>query len=59
MEKSSEKVIGSNKPNPNPFNNLLSEVQIKINQPKSSKKIENYALQIDPNIDKSSSNFHS
>ena len=59
MEKSSEKVIGSNKPNPNPFNNLLSEVQIKINQPKSSKKIENYALQIDPNIDKISSNFHS
>lgn len=59
MEKSSEKIIGSNKASPNPFNHLLSEVQIKINQPKSSKKLDNYALQIDPNIDKSNSNFNS
>jgi hypothetical protein len=59
MEKSSEKIIGSNKTSPNPFYNLLSEVQIKINQPKSSKKLDNYALQIDPNIDKSNSNFNS
>jgi hypothetical protein len=59
MEKSSEKVIGTNKLSPNPFNNLLSEVQIKINQPKSTKKIENYALEIDSNIDKSGSNINS
>jgi hypothetical protein len=59
MEKSSEKIIGSNKTSPNPFYNLLSEVQIKVNQPKSSKKLDNYALQIDPNIDKSNSNFNS
>lgn len=57
MEKSSEKIIGTNKLQANPFNNLLSEVQIKINQPKSSKKIENYALQIDSNIDRSCSNM--
>jgi hypothetical protein len=58
MEKSSEKVIGSTKPAHNPFNNLMSEVQIKLNQPKSSKKIDNYALQIDSNIDRSSSNIN-
>ncbi len=57
MEKSSEKVIGSNKISPNPFNNLLSEVQIKINQPKSTKQIDNYALEIDSKIDKSNSNY--
>lgn len=58
MEKSSEKVIGTNKLSPNPFNNLMSEVQIKLNQPKTSKKIDNYALQIDSNIDKSGSNIN-
>jgi hypothetical protein len=57
MEKSSEKVIGSNKISPNPFNNLLSEVQIKISQPKSTKKMGNYALEMDSNIDKSNSNY--
>jgi riboflavin synthase len=57
MEKSSEKVIGSSRLAPNPFNNLMSEVQIKINQPKSTKKIDNYALEIDSNIDRSASNY--
>ena len=58
MEKSSEKVIMGEKLVTNPFNNLLSEVQLKINQPKSSKKIENYVLQLDSQIDKSNSNLN-
>ncbi len=58
MEKSSEKVIPTEKIAMNPFNNLLSEVQLKINKPKSSKKIENHVLQIDSNIDKSNSNVN-
>lgn len=58
MEKSSEKVIPTPKIAPNPFNNLMSEVQIRLNQPKSTKKIENYALQIDSNIDRTNSNVN-
>jgi hypothetical protein len=61
MEKSSEKLIHGEKVANNPFNNLLSEVQIRLNQPKSTKKIEkveNYALQIDSNIDRSNSNLN-
>lgn len=58
MEKSSEKVIPTHKITPNPFNNLMSEVQIRLNQPKSTKKIDNIALQIDSNIDRTNSNVN-
>jgi hypothetical protein len=58
MEKSSEKIISHDKLTLNPFNNLLSEVHIRLNHPKATNKNLNYALEMDPNIDRSNSNYN-
>lgn len=58
MEKGSEKYIKSNRLQNNIFNNLLSQVQIKIDDLKDNKKFNNYVLEMDSNIDKSNSNVN-
>jgi hypothetical protein len=58
MEKSSEKIISHDRLTLNPFNNLLSEVHIKLNHPKATNKVSNYALEMDSNIDRSNSNYN-
>jgi len=58
MEKSSEKLIRNTPQLNNPFNNLLSEVHLRLPKPKPSKKPENnHVLDIDPNIDRSSGGY--
>ena len=55
MEKSSEKLIREKSPKRNPFNEMLSEVQLKLLSPSSSKRLEhNKVLEYDPYIDRNS-----
>jgi hypothetical protein len=54
MEKSSEKLIRDASPVHNPFNNLLSEVHLRLPKPSPSRPDHNLALLTDPIPDRSS-----
>ena len=55
MEKSSEKLIRETSPKRNPFNEMLSEVQLKLpNSPSKKIKDNNVVLEYDPYIDRNS-----
>ena len=55
MEKSSEKLIRNHHASNNPFNSLLSEVNLKLPKNKPHNHAENnFVLEMDPNIDRSS-----
>lgn len=55
MEKSSEKLIRDVSPKRNPFNDMLSEVHLKLSTPEAKKKKpKNIALEYDPFVDKDS-----
>lgn len=55
MEKSSEKLIRDVSPKRNPFNDMLSEVHLKLSPPDSKKKKnKNIALEYDPFVDRDS-----
>lgn len=55
MEKSSEKLIRDASPKRNPFNEMLSEVHLKLPSTEAkNKKIQNIALEYDPYIDRNS-----